>query len=909
MSDNELSIVFKTQLEEANKKMEQLISTLDKGASATNKLNKTASNISKAFNFASLIAGAKKLFNIMIGGIHEINSYSETLNMFNLVMGDVQEKANKFQKTMAENFGNNSQKQLYYQSLYQSLTESMGMQEKYAYIISENMSKLTYDLSSLFDKDQKDVAEALRSGLIGQTKPVRAFGLDITEASLQPILDSLDIGRTVRELSQAEKEIVRYLALIRQSAIAHGDMANTIESPANQLRIFKNQLVECHRWFGALFINLFAKAMPFINGFIMAITEVMKALGGLFGIEIKDYNSGLVAFEDELGDYVDEVGAGADTSKKKIKELKRELLSFDQVNNINENNDDNSDSGSGYATGGGGIDQRLLDALTGYENGMENVRMKALDIRDAIMKWLGFTYDNEKGIWKLNKGITRFKVIVGTIATILGVLIGSKIVGGIIAIGKSFYETYKFVTLFGKALSSLFTGACSTALKGTAFQNMASTLGTVSAKFTLFAEALGLTAGSLLAIIGVIVAVAGALIYAYNHCDSFRDKVNELGSNIADIFHGIYDVVVDVSTQIWEVIEPIWNIIKDTIIFAVQYLYETIVFHFSNALDVINGTIKIIKQLFEGDFEGAINTAIETVKRLRDNWVEHFGKVKDHFKDWVEKVGENVVKFKDKFVEKIGNIIDELKKLPEKFGYWVGKGVGTIIKVITETDWEKVAKDIWKALIDGLKKIGDFINDIGQAVDNFYKEVKKKLENINWLDVGKNVLLGIINGLNPATWGGAKLFRNFGKGFLDGLKEALDIHSPSEKAKPLGKFVTLGIVEGMLDEMPTLQSTANQLLNGLNTTFTNGMQDLSLNSAITPNLNQNVSSIATYKSNTNINYNMLEQASYNGFAKAVKQYGLVNINVKQDKGSIVETAIEGINNITKQTGENPIELW
>lgn len=907
MNGNELSIVFKTQLEEANKKMEQLISTLNKGTNATNKLNDTAEGLQRAFNFAGLIAGAKKLFNIVLGGIHEINSYSETLNMFNLVMGEVQEKANKFQKTMAENFGNNSQEQLYYQSLYQSLTESMGIQEKYAYIISENMTKLAYDLSSLYDKNQKDVAEALRSGLIGQTKPVRAFGLDITEASLQPVLDSLGVDRTVRELSQAEKEIVRYLALIRQSVIAHGDMANTIESPANQLRILKNQLVECHRWFGALFISLFAKAMPFINGFVMAITEVMKALGGLFGIEIKDYNSALVSYEEELSGYIDDVGDSADSTKNKIKELRREILKFDQINNINENKD--SGSGSNYTAGSGGIDQRLLDALSGYENGMEKVRMKALEIRDAIMQWLGFTYDETEQIWKLNDGVTRFKVIVGTIATILGVIIASKIIGGIVKIGKAFYGTFKFISTFSKALSSLFTGTCSTALKGTAFQGLSSTLATISAKFTLFAESLGLTAGGLLAIVGVIVAIVGALIYAYKHCDSFREKVNELGKNIADIFKGIYDVIVDTTTQIWEVIEPLWNIIKDTVIFAVQYLYEGIVLAFSNALDIINGTIKIIKQLFEGDFEGAFNTATETVKRLKDNWIEHFGKIKEHFSDWVTKVGENVVKFKDKFVEKLGNILDELKKLPEKFGYWVGKGVGTIIKIITETDWEKVAKDIWKALIDGLKKIGDFIGDIGKAVDNFYKEIKKKLENINWLEVGKNVLLGIINGLNPTNWGGVKLFKSFGDGFLKGIKEALDIHSPSEKAKPLGKYVTLGIVEGMLDEMPTLESTANQLLNGLNTTFTNGMQDLSLESAIAPNLNQNVSSVSTYKNSSNINYNMLEQASYNGFAKAIKQYGLVNISVKQDKGSIVETAIEGINNITKQTGENPIELW
>ena len=393
--DNELSVVLITNLQEANKKLDILMGKMNQGAKTTDKLVTSVENLKRAFNFSAVWLGLKKTFAYVNKGVNEINKYSETLNMFNLVMGDMEKTANKFQKTMATNFGNNNQEQLYYQSLYQSLTESMGMQEKYAYIISENMTKLAYDLSSLYDKEQKDVAEALRSGLIGQTKPVRAFGLDITEASLQPILDNLGIDRTVRELSQAEKEIVRYLALIRQSVIAHGDMANTIESPANQLRILKNQLVECHRWFGALFINLFAKALPYINAVVMAITEVMKALGSLFGIEIQDYNSSLVSYEEELGDYIDEVGDSADSTSKKIKELRREILKFDQINNINEDNDSSSGSSGGFATSGG-IDQRLLDALTGYENGMEKVRMKALDIKKTILDWLGFLLDGEK---------------------------------------------------------------------------------------------------------------------------------------------------------------------------------------------------------------------------------------------------------------------------------------------------------------------------------------------------------------------------------------------------------------------------------------------------------------------------------------------------------------------------------
>ena len=132
----------------------------------------------------------------------------------------------------------------------------------------------------------------------------------------------------------------------------------------------------------------------------MVVKEVAKAIANFFGIELKDYNSGIAGIQD-YNNAIKDTGSGADKTKKKIKELKRETLSFDQIHNINENKDNSGNNGSGSDGGIGGINQALLDAIKGYDNGMDKVRMKALQIRDAILKWLGFTYDAEKGVWKL----------------------------------------------------------------------------------------------------------------------------------------------------------------------------------------------------------------------------------------------------------------------------------------------------------------------------------------------------------------------------------------------------------------------------------------------------------------------------------------------------------------------------
>lgn len=240
--------------------------------------------------------------------------------------------------------------------------------------------------------------------------------------SLQPILDSLGIDKQVKNMSQAEKEILRYIATLKQAKIAMGDFANTCESPSNQLKIFRQQLIETKVAFSSLFIGGLSSILPYVNAFLMVVKEVSKAIATMFGIELKDYNSGIASQE---GIY-DGIADSADDASKAVKELKRQTLGFDEIHNINENNN----SGSGTSVSGG-IDQRLLDAITGYDNGMDKVRMKATEIRDRIMDWLGFTKEIDpltgevsfkyngiktalKNIWKSFKDLnTQGKIFVG----------------------------------------------------------------------------------------------------------------------------------------------------------------------------------------------------------------------------------------------------------------------------------------------------------------------------------------------------------------------------------------------------------------------------------------------------------------------------------------------------------------
>ena len=364
----------------------------------------------------------------------------ETANLFEVSMGkgvegltQYYEKAIKFQNELSEKLGTNINESMNYQALFNSMGTSMGLDRAVAYRISENFTKLGYDLASLYNTETDKAMQKLQSGLSGSsTRPLRAFGIDITQNTLANTLSNLGIERTISDLSQAEKMVLRYIAVLQQSSIAHGDFARTLESPANQLRIFQAQCLAFKQNIGALWQGIYASWMPYINGILMAINAVIRAIGSLFGIK---FNSSVKSASESL-----KVGAGgaggiasglknASGSAKDLKE-QLDLMPWDEIHNI-ELPKDSSSGGSGGSGGGGGggvggIDPALLKAMEDYDNMMDGIKNKATDIRDKIMDWLGFDklINKETGEieWKLREGYQKIKLIGDILA---GIALGS----------------------------------------------------------------------------------------------------------------------------------------------------------------------------------------------------------------------------------------------------------------------------------------------------------------------------------------------------------------------------------------------------------------------------------------------------------------------------------------------------
>ncbi len=383
--------------------------------------------IKKALNFGGVIVGLRKGANLIKDISSEYINLTETNNLFEVSMGKVVDqygnldeeasqyyiKASKFQDEMNEKLLTNEAELKNYQAMYYSMLKSQGINKADSYFMSENLTKAGYDIASLYNLSIDEAMNKLKSGLAGQVESLRQIGIDVSESSLETVLNQLGIDRSVQELSYAEKEVARYIAIVQQGGQAQGDFARTMDNSANQIRIFKNQIAELKQVAGSFIVNTFGNILVYVNAIIMVIKEILKSFATLFGYDLESGGTNLV---ENTG--IDDLNSGLGSAVGTAKELKKQLMGFDEINNITPQTNSGSGSGSGVSMG---IDDKLLNALDEWDNKMDSISGKAQDIRDNMLEWLGFHRTDEGG-WELNEGLTNFEKILD-VAKAIGIAI------------------------------------------------------------------------------------------------------------------------------------------------------------------------------------------------------------------------------------------------------------------------------------------------------------------------------------------------------------------------------------------------------------------------------------------------------------------------------------------------------
>jgi len=332
--------------------------------------------VSSIMRITAAIYAVRLIGRVFSKFVDESTGYIETLNMVTVSLGSYADAAIENAKKVEQAYGLNSKNYLAFQSSFALLFEGFGNNADQAYTMSENLTNLGYDLASLRDISFDTAMTALESGITGQTRSLKKYGIDVSNAALSETALAYGITEKVNAMTQAEKATLRYLTIMDHSDAIQNDMARTITSTANQLRILKDQLNITARALGNIFIPAINAVIPYVIAFLQVVATLANALATLFGFELPTFDySGIssgAGAADDLSDSLDNASGSA-------KKLKGSLAGFDELNVITQT----QSSGSGGSSGGGSSWLDEIEIPT-YEF-LTEVESKATAIRDTII--------------------------------------------------------------------------------------------------------------------------------------------------------------------------------------------------------------------------------------------------------------------------------------------------------------------------------------------------------------------------------------------------------------------------------------------------------------------------------------------------------------------------------------------
>lgn len=309
--------------------------------------------------------------------VKESNDYVENLNLFTVAMGDAAESALEYAEAVKEAVGIDPSEWIRNQGVFKQITGGFGVMEEKANLMSKNLTQLGYDISSFYNISIEEAMEKLQSGIAGEIEPLRRLGYAIDVATLQEVAYAHGIEQSVNTMNQAQKSQLRYLAIMEQSGNVMGDMARTVQTPANALRILNQQITQLTRALGNLLIPFLQQIIPYIQAFVEVITDAIQALALLVGFELPEIDySGLDGVTSGATDAEDAIEGATGAAK----EMKKALLGIDELTIL-----EPTASGGGGGSGGGiggdlGLDLPEYDFLNGLTDQTNELKEAVKDL-------------------------------------------------------------------------------------------------------------------------------------------------------------------------------------------------------------------------------------------------------------------------------------------------------------------------------------------------------------------------------------------------------------------------------------------------------------------------------------------------------------------------------------------------
>lgn len=385
-------------------KIQKLITSTEKYNASARKATSTTGKFTsglKALNVAAVAITFRKIGHFIAQAVTESNKYQEDLNLFTVALGQYAAEAQNYAEKVSDVMGIDPAQWLRNQGVFNTLLTGFGDTAERAQLMSQNLTQLGYDISSFFNISIEDAMQKLQSGISGELEPLRRLGYDLSQARLEQTALNLGIKESVANMTQAEKAELRYYAIMTQVTTAQGDMARTLEAPANQLRILQAQLTQAARAIGNIFIPALNAILPYAIAVVQVIREIANALANLAGFKLTDVDySGVNSAAVGAGSLADNLDDAAGAAKK----LKQYTAGFDELNVFAPN----AGSGSGAGAGGaGGFD---FDLPT-YDFLGDAVQTRIGEIKKMI----------EDTLAEITTIVSGFMLAVGAILVVTGV--------------------------------------------------------------------------------------------------------------------------------------------------------------------------------------------------------------------------------------------------------------------------------------------------------------------------------------------------------------------------------------------------------------------------------------------------------------------------------------------------------
>lgn len=750
----------------------QMTNALAKLASAGGRVGTASRSLMNSFNtFPSSIAKTRKGFSGLAGAIGKFyatywllirgmsgfrkaidisSDLTEVQNVVDVTFGDMADTMNRFADSALQNYGMSELMAKKIASRFQSMGVAMGFTQEKMTEMSIQLTKLTGDMASFYNESQESVAKALQSIFTGETEPLRKFGLDLSFATVEAWALAQGIDADMQKMTQAEKTMLRYQYVLANTGAATGDFQRTINSWHNQLVLLAGGFQQLGSIVGGVLINAFKPFIQALNSVMGAIINfaqvVSDALGAIFGWEYQTGGGVAQDLEDGFGaasGIEDAMGGAADNAKK----LNKYIAGWHEVNNMT--SDDSKKGGSG---GGGGTGGNIGDADGG--------------------QWI-----QKESIWE------KYTSSIDTLYE-LGDYISGVLTDAMNSI--RWDDVYESARNFGTGLASFLNGLISPELFGSTGRTIAGALNT---------------------------AIYAAL--SFGETFDWEDLGESIASGINNFFStfdfGALANTIDTWVQgIWRTIKTaffgdengeggidwskIWNGAKE---FLSEIDLET--------LTIIVGSI-VVKGITKRKFaEGILKTigtmfTLEKLKFLLSGYTITFSGGPA-----IDVIGNAIITLIDEFLknnfgESALNAMGEGLLIAVSTGAGlilggpIGAAIGAAIGVALDTF---VVKGEW------ITKFWDKISELFFNFDysnSLLKKAKEILENAfkadNFFEIGANIVKGIGLGIGGTL---AVLFEPIYDLFTflwDKICNVFGIHSPSEKMKPIGKYILLGIAEG-----------------------------------------------------------------------------------------------------------------